>query len=161
MSRQFVAPDTAGQTSELGPARSHSERLWPYALVGLYLGFVFTRAEVVSWFRIQEMFRFQAFHMYGIIMTAVVVGAISASVLRRLGARASGEPVEISRKELNHGTWIGGTLFGIGWAFTGSCPGPLYAHVGAGSGGGVMIVALLGAIAGTWVYGALRPRLPH
>jgi uncharacterized membrane protein YedE/YeeE len=134
---------------------------WYFAL-GCFLGIVFIKSEVISWFRIQEMFRFQSFHMYGIIGSAVAVAALSVMLMKRVGARTmAGEPICIPPKTLGRGYryWIGGTLFGIGWALTGSCPGPMVAL--AGSGIGVYGVALISAVAGTWVYGYLRPHLPH
>jgi uncharacterized membrane protein YedE/YeeE len=135
-------------------------KLLRYLLVGMAFGFVLTKAEVISWFRIQEMFRFQSFHMYGVMFSAVLIGMISLFLMRRLGARTlSGEPIEVATKPFTWGHVIGGTIFGLGWAMTGACPGPLYALVGAGV--PVMAVGLLAAIAGTWVYGLLQPRLPH
>ncbi len=133
-----------------------------YLLLGVLFGIVLTKSEVISWFRIQEMFRFQAFHMYGIIGSAILIAAIGFQVIRRSGLRAlNGEPISLPPKEMVHGTryWLGGTLFGLGWALIGACPGPLFALVGNGI--WVMSVALLSAVAGTWMYGALRHRLPH
>ncbi|MCB1326369.1 MAG: YeeE/YedE family protein [Spirochaetales bacterium] len=130
------------------------------ALVGIWLGFVFVRAEVISWFRIQEMFRFQSFHMYGIIGSAVMVGAIGYHLLRRfVRHNLSGEAILIEPKAYSRGTIAGGLLFGVGWAFTGACPGPLYTL--AGSGYGVMLIPLIAAIFGAWFYGVIRSRLPH
>jgi uncharacterized membrane protein YedE/YeeE len=136
--------------------------LLAYAAVGTLFGILFTKAEVISWFRIQEMFRFQSFHMYGIIGSAVAVAATSLRLLRRFGVRTiHGDAIEVPPKTLGSGTryWAGGTIFGLGWALTGACPGPIFALIGAGV--GTMVVALASAIAGTWVYGWLRPRLPH
>lgn len=133
-----------------------------YGLLGVIFGIVLVKSEVVSWFRIQEMFRFQAFHMYGVIGSAVVVGAISVQLIKRIGMRdIFGREVTIADKEMNKGfnQAVGGLLFGFGWALTGACPGPLYSLVGAGY--TVMIVALLSAVAGTWVYGSLKHKLPH
>jgi uncharacterized membrane protein YedE/YeeE len=133
-----------------------------YFLLGGAFGAVLMEAEVISWFRIQEMFRFQAFHMYGIIGSAVVVAGIALAVLKHLGWRtASGEPLALAPKALGSGIryLAGGTIFGVGWALTGACPGPLAALVAGGV--PVMIVALASALAGTWVYGFLRPHLPH
>ena len=139
------------------------EPLWPSALIGLYLGVVFTKAEVISWFRIQEMFRFQSFRMYGIIGSAVAVAMVGTWLVRRSGARTlTGGPIEMPRLEWKGaGTryWLGGTLFGLGWALTGACPGPMFALVGAGL--PVMLVAILSALAGVWAYAAVRARLPH
>ncbi len=136
---------------------------WPYLLLGVYLGVVFLKTEAVSWFRIQEMFRFHAFHMYGIIGGAVAVGALGIFLIKRAGARTvTGRPIvfptpEDTRPGPQH--WIGGTIFGLGWGLMGACPGPIYALIGAGV--WVMVVGLLAAMAGAWAYGFLRPRLPH
>ena len=136
---------------------------WPYLLLGTYLGVVFFKTELISWFRIQEMFRFHAFHMYGIIGGAVVVGALGVFLIKRTGAgTVTGRPIvfptpEDARPGPQH--WIGGTVFGLGWGLLGACPGPIYALIGAGV--WVMVVGLLAAMAGAWVYGFLRPRLPH
>src|SRR5688572_25612134 len=133
-----------------------------YFAAGLLFGLVLIKAEVVSWFRIQEMFRFQAFHMYGIIASATVVAGVSLAALRRLGARAlDGSRIALAPKPMGGGYryWIGGAIFGVGWALTGACPGPLFALFGAGV--TVLSVAVVSAVAGTWLYGYLRPSLPH
>lgn len=136
--------------------------LIPYFLLGVAFGLVMVEAEVVSWFRIQEMFRFDAFHMYGIIGSAVLTAFVSLLAIKRLGLRdALGRPLSPEPKALGTGVryLAGGAIFGLGWSMTGACPGPLVALVGAGM--PVMIVAILSALLGTWTYGALRPRLPH
>ncbi len=133
-----------------------------YLVIGTLFGILFTKAEVVSWFRIQEMFRFQSFHMYGIIGSAVLVAAVSVWLLKRFEVRTvSGKSIVIPSKSMGRGTryWLGGTIFGLGWALTGACPGPMFALIGAGN--GVFVVTLTSAIVGTWLYGFLRPRLPH
>lgn len=132
-----------------------------YVFFGALFGIILVKGEVISWFRIQEMFHFESFHMYGIIGSAVVVGAISIFILKALGGKDSkGEPLNLSIKTPEiKGHLIGGTIFGMGWALTGACPGPLYAHVGYGS--SVMIMALLSAVVGTYVYGLLQHKLPH
>lgn len=131
-----------------------------YLVVGVLFGIVFVKAEVISWFRIQEMFRFQSFHMYGVIGSAVVVGMISVLLIKRFNIKTIyGEPVQLHPKKFNKGQVIGGLLFGLGWAVTGACPGPLFAQIGTGA--TVIIVVLLSAIAGTWVYGRFRDKLPH
>lgn len=128
--------------------------------MGVVFGIILTKAEVISWFRIQEMFRFQSFHMYGIIGAAVVVGALMVMLLRKTKMKSvDGEQIVLQDKKMNKGVIIGGTIFGLGWALTGACPGPLYALVGSGA--TVMIVGLVSALFGTWVYGALQKRLPH
>jgi uncharacterized membrane protein YedE/YeeE len=131
-----------------------------YLIVGLFFGIVFVKAEIVSWFRIQEMFRLDAFHMYGVIGSAVVVGLVSLQLIKRFNIKTvSGEKVSIPPKQFNKGQIYGGFLFGLGWAITGACPGPLFAQIGSGF--LVVIITLLSAIAGTWTYGLLRSRLPH
>jgi len=136
--------------------------LFLYLLLGIAFGVVLTKSEVISWFRIQEMFRFQSFRMYGIIGSAIATAALSVAVIKKLSLRsASGEAIVIPRKDLRSGARyaIGGTIFGLGWALTGACPGPLFALIGTGV--SVMVVAVLSALAGTLLYGLLRPRLPH
>ncbi|GAC1487054.1 MAG: YeeE/YedE thiosulfate transporter family protein [Flavisolibacter sp.] len=131
-----------------------------YALVGIFFGIAFTKTEIISWFRIQEMFRLQSFHMYGVIGTAVVVGMISVWLIKRFQIKTIyGETIEFHPKKFNKGQIIGGIIFGFGWAMTGACPGPLFAEIGTGA--LVVILVLLSAIGGTWVYGYLRERLPH
>jgi hypothetical protein len=136
--------------------------LLAYLLLGIAFGIVLTKSEVLSWFRIQEMFRFQSFRMYGIIGTAVATAALSVALIKRLRLRSvSGEVISIPPKQMGRGIRyaVGGTIFGLGWALTGACPGPLFALIGNGV--SVMIVAVLSALLGTWTYGLLRPRLPH
>ncbi|MDA1184332.1 MAG: YeeE/YedE thiosulfate transporter family protein [Acidobacteria bacterium] len=140
-----------------------TERLFPYLLVGALFGIMLTKSEVVSWFRIQEMFRFQSFHMYGIIGLAVLTAAISLFAIRIFSLRSlGGEPIDLPTKVMgpvrpNH--LLGGIAFGLGWGLVGACPGPIYALIGSGV--TVMIVALASALAGAWTYGLLRSRLPH
>jgi uncharacterized protein len=131
-----------------------------YLLFGTVFGIILYKAEVISWFRIQEMFHFQSFHMYGIIGSAVVTGMISIMMIKKKNIKTiSGEVIEIIDKQLTKGTIIGGILFGLGWALTGACPGPLYALVGAGY---VSIaIALVSAILGVYLYGILKDKLPH
>jgi uncharacterized membrane protein YedE/YeeE len=131
-----------------------------YGVAGILFGIILVKAEVISWFRIQEMFRLQSFHMYGVIGSAVVTGMISILIIRKFNIKTIyGEPIDIPKKKFNKGQLFGGLIFGFGWALTGACPGPLYALIGTGA--TVIIVALLSAIAGTWVYGLLREKLPH
>lgn len=131
-----------------------------YGLLGIFFGIVLVKAEVVSWFRIQEMFKLQSFHMYGIIGSAIVVGMISVMLIKRYNARSiEKEKIHLENKKFNKGQIYGGLIFGLGWAMTGACPGPLYALIGDGI--TVIIVALLSAIAGTWVYGNIKSKLPH
>ncbi|MES1216697.1 MAG: DUF6691 family protein [Bacteroidota bacterium] len=131
-----------------------------YLAAGIFFGIVLIKAEVVSWFRIQEMFRLQSFHMYGVIGSAVVVGIISVWLIKKFGIKTiHGEKIELHSKSFNKGQVYGGLLFGFGWALTGACPGPLFALIGSGT--LVIIVTLASAVAGTWVYGYLRNKLPH
>jgi uncharacterized membrane protein YedE/YeeE len=132
-------------------------------LVGVALGVIFIKSEVASWFRIQEMFRFQAFHMYGVIGSAVAVGAAGVALLRLGGSRtASGDPIDFPVEEERRPApshAVGGTIFGLGWGLLGACPGPIYALLGSGY--AIMAAGLAAAVAGAWAYGFLRPHLPH
>jgi uncharacterized protein len=131
-----------------------------YLIAGVLFGIILVKAEVISWFRIQEMFRLQSFHMYGVIGSALAVGMLSVWLIKKFRARTIyGEPILFTNKKLNKGNIYGGLLFGVGWALTGACPGPLFAQVGTGA--NVLIVTLVSAIGGTWVYGRFRDRLPH
>lgn len=136
--------------------------LAPYAIAGVILGIILIKSEVVYWSRIQEMFRFQSFHMYGVLGSAFVTAFLSMQLLTRRAARAQGgETVKLAAKELGTGRryWIGGSIFGVGWALCGACPGPLFALMGSGV--TVYTVTAMAALGGTWTYGVLRPRLPH
>ncbi|PRY87564.1 DUF6691 family protein [Mongoliibacter ruber] len=136
------------------------ENLLKYLIVGVLFGIIFVKAEVVSWFRIQEMFRLQSFHMYGIIGSAIAVGALSIFLIKKFNIKSlKGEVINIPKKEFRKGQIIGGFIFGLGWAITGACPGPLYAQIGTGF--TVVAVTLLSAIAGTWVYGRFADKLPN
>lgn len=131
-----------------------------FLLLGLIFGIILTKSEAISWYRIQEMFRFQGFHMYGIFMTAIPVGILGVWLIKVLKIKTiHGEPITIPNKKFNRGYVIGGFIFGLGWALTGACPGPLFAQVGAGF--SVVIITLISAIFGTWVYSAIRDKLPH
>ena len=139
------------------------ESLSVYFLLGTLLGTLFVKSEVASWFRIQEMFRFEAFHMYGVIGSAVVVGALGLALMKRFRVRTvRGDVIhypdgEERRPRPQH--ILGGIVFGLGWGLVGACPGPLFALVGSGI--PVMALALLAAVVGAWTYGYLRPLLPH
>ncbi|AFM04647.1 putative transporter component [Bernardetia litoralis DSM 6794] len=131
-----------------------------YLFVGIAFGIVFVKAEIISWFRIQEMFRLESFHMYGVIGTAILTGMISVFIIKKFNIKTlSGEKIIFKDKVFNKGQIYGGLIFGLGWAMTGACPGPLYAQIGTGA--TVVLVTLLSAIVGTWTYGLLRERLPH
>lgn len=152
--------DSALEGASTGPA------MLAYFAAGVLLGVLFVRSEVASWFRIQEMFRFQSLHMYGIIGSAVVVAGLSLLVIQRLKVRTlHGEPIQLTSKEWGTGKvrgaryWMGGSVFGLGWALIGACPGPMFALIGSGL--GVMAAGLLAAMAGTWSYGLVQRYLPH
>ena len=131
-----------------------------YLFAGILFGIILVKSEVISWFRIQEMFRLQSFHMYGVIGSAVVTGMISIFWIKRFKVKTiHGEPIKLYSKKFNKGQIYGGLMFGFGWALTGACPGPLYALIGTGA--LVISVALLSAIAGTVAYGLLQKKLPH
>ena len=160
-----AVPRDVPENAPTWTARRNAARvseLAQYMLVGLFLGVVLVKSEIVSWYRIQEMFRFQSFHMYGILGSAMMTALVSVQLLQRLQARAlNGERIAVPPKTLGTGRryWIGGLIFGVGWAFTGACPGPLFVLVGSGS--TVFIAVGVAALLGTWSYGYLRPRLPH
>lgn len=131
-----------------------------FLLVGILFGIIMVKGEMLSWFRIQEMFRLQSFHMYGIIGSAVAVGLISVFIIKKFNIKTiTGEKITFTNKTFNKGQIFGGLCFGLGWAMTGACPGPLFAQIGSGA--SVIIVMLLSAILGTYVYGKFREKLPH
>ena len=131
-----------------------------YILAGTFFGVVAVKSEIISWFRIQEMFRLTSFHMFGVIGTAVMVGIISIQLIKRLNIKTlSGDKISIAPKTFQKGQIYGGLIFGFGWAITGACPGPLFAQIGSGF--SVITVTLLSAIFGTWMYGLLRDNLPN
>jgi uncharacterized membrane protein YedE/YeeE len=134
--------------------------LLKYLVAGIFFGIVLVKSEVVSWFRIQEMFRFQSFHMFGVIGSAAATGIVSVFLIKKFKARTIyGEPIKFYPKKFNKGQIYGGLMFGFGWAFTGACPGPLFALMGSGI--SVIFIVILSAIAGTWVYGKMQSKLPH
>lgn len=129
-------------------------------IVGIYFGIVLVKSQVVSWFRIHEMFLFQSPYMYLVIASAIAVGALSLIVIRRLQLRpVGGGSLEIKRKPFHKGVVFGGTIFGMGWAITGACPGPIYAQMGGGT--LMAIMTFVGALGGMYLYAFLQPRLPH
>lgn len=131
-----------------------------YMLVGIVFGIVFVKAEIISWYRIQEMFRLQSFFMYGVIGSAVMVGMLSVFLIKKFNVKTiQGEQIKIEPKTFSKGQIYGGLLFGFGWAITGACPGPLFAQIGTGV--TVVAVTLVSAILGTWVYGYFKDNLPH
>jgi len=132
-----------------------------FLFTGILFGIVMTKSEAISWYRIQEMFRFQSFHMYGIIGTAVVLGAMATFIIKKYKLHDyEGNPILFTPKEKSVPRYlIGGIIFGLGWALTGACPGPLFVNVGYGYWS--FLIAIAGALAGTYFYGLLRDRLPH
>lgn len=156
-SEQIPAQDAmATNQSEVSHPQWHKVK---YLLLGALFGIILTKAEVISWFRIQEMFRLQSFHMYGVIGSAVVTGMISIFLIKRFNIRTIyGEKIKLEDKKFNKGQIYGGLMFGFGWAMTGACPGPMFAQVGMGA--TVALVTILAAIIGTWVYGRFSDRLP-
>jgi len=132
-----------------------------FLAVGVFFGILLVKSEAVSWFRIFEMFRFEAFHMYGIIGSAVVIGAIGIALIKKFKIKDStGNPILIPNKDKNYTSAIlGGSIFGLGWALAGACPGPMYVLVGTGALS--MLIVIAAALLGTFVYGLLRDKLPH
>lgn len=129
--------------------------------IGLLFGIIAVKSEIISWFRIFEMFRFESFHMYGVIGSAVVLGVILVQYIKRSNMTDyQGEPIEFHDKAKPYTRYIlGGIIFGLGWALTGACPGPMFTLLGSGF--SVFIVIIASAVAGTLVYGMLRKKLPH
>jgi uncharacterized protein len=132
-----------------------------FLLIGVVFGIVMSKSEAISWYRIQEMFRFQSFHMYGIIGTAVTLGVIGVALIKRMGVKDfQGNPIVFHPKEKGWMRYIlGGTIFGLGWALSGACPGPMVVNIGYGF--FTMIIVFLFAIIGTFTYGVIKDRLPH
>ena len=132
-----------------------------YVLVGFVFGIVLTKSEAVSWYRIYEMFQFQSFHMYGIISVAILTGIIGIQIIKRNNIKdIKGDSIEILDKEKGSARyWIGGLIFGLGWALVGSCPGPIFILLGAGF--WTVLIVLFGALLGTYLYGLLKNKLPH
>lgn len=131
-----------------------------YLILGVLFGIILVKSEVISWYRIQEMFRLQSFHMFGVIGSAVLTGLIAVWLIKKFHIKTiTGEKIELPLKKFNKGQIYGGLIFGFGWAITGACPGPLFAQIGSGF--SVIIITLLSAIAGTWTYGLIREKLPH
>ena len=136
-------------------------KLARFFLTGIFFGIVLTKAEAVSWYRIYEMFHFQSFHMYGIIGTALFTGIVGLQIIKKYKVKDyNGLPINIIEKE--RGFWryiIGGTLFGLGWALVGCCPGPIFILLSTGT--YAIAVVLIGALLGTYIYGLVKDKLPH
>lgn len=158
-----VALDPEGITASRVDRRVSTREWAGYAALGTMLGILFIKSEVVSWYRIQEMFRFESFHMYGVIASALAVASSSVWLIRRMARTTmAGDPIVIAPKEWTRSGaryWMGGIVFGLGWALLGTCPGPIFAFLGAGH--TVYVVPFVSAIAGTFAYGITRHRLPH
>lgn len=136
-------------------------KLFKYLLFGIFFGIILTKGQIVSWFRIYEMFRFDSFHMYGVIGSAVVLGMLFIQLSKRKGWKATnGQPFQLISYPKGWKRYLfGGTIFGLGWAMTGACPGPLFILVGNGY--GMVLLAIAGAMVGTLVYGLVGRKLPH
>ena len=136
-------------------------KFFRYLLVGILFGIILSKAEIISWYRIYEMFRFQSFHMYGVIGSAVVIGVVIVQIIKRLNIKTvEGKNIVIAPKQFSVPRYLfGGILFGFGWAMTGACPGPLFTLVGNGI--SVILVTILAALFGTYVYGLIKSKLPH
>jgi len=136
-------------------------KLLKYLLVGMFFGIVLVKSEAVSWYRIYEMFKFQSFHMYGIIGSAVLLGVIAVALIKLMGLRSiEGQKINIRPKDKGFVRYLlGGSIFGLGWALAGACPGPMYILVGTGVFS--MLIVIGAAILGTFVYGLIRKKLPH
>lgn len=134
--------------------------LFKYLIAGTWFGLLLTKGEVISWFRIRDMFFFREPDLFLIIGSAVATGMVSMVLLRKTRqSTLEGKPLVVPGKSLTKGNYLGGFLFGLGWFVTGACPGPIFAQIGAGE--GLAWVALLGALLGTYTYARYRPRLPH
>jgi uncharacterized membrane protein YedE/YeeE len=132
-----------------------------YILAGILFGIIMSKSEAISWYRMQEMFRFQSFHMYGFIGTAVVLGSLAVFLIKKFGIRDyTGQPILFKDKDKSYPKYIiGGTIFGLGWALTGACPGPMFVNLGYGYLS--MLIVIIGALIGTYLYGLWRNKLPH
>ncbi|WP_046756199.1 DUF6691 family protein [Kordia jejudonensis] len=132
-----------------------------YLLIGIVFGITMFKSEAASWYRIYEMFRFDSFHMYGIIGTALFFGAITILIIKRFDITSFyGEKINFPPKQKSFARYaIGGILFGLGWALAGACPGPMFTLLGAGF--SPIIVVIIASLLGTFVYGLLKDKLPH
>ncbi|CAM4293069.1 DUF6691 family protein [Gillisia limnaea] len=132
-----------------------------YLFIGIFFGIVMYKSEAASWFRIYEMFQFQSFHMYGIIGSALFLGVLGVLLIKKNNVKSFyGEPIKFNPKDKSFSRYMyGGIIFGLGWALAGSCPGPIYTLIGAGYVS--ILVVLVGALGGTFIYGLIRKKLPH
>jgi uncharacterized membrane protein YedE/YeeE len=162
--KKNTAGDTDFEVGDLHSGNPEPSNPWwynfKYLFAGILFGIILVKSEVISWLRIQEMFRLQSFHMFGIMGSAIVVGILSVWVIKKYKIKTiHGDQITFLNKKFHKGIIYGGLLFGAGWALTGACPGPLFAQIGNGA--TVVIITLLSAVAGTWVYGRMREWLPH
>lgn len=136
-------------------------KYFKFLVIGIVFGIVIFKSEAASWFRIYEMFQFQSFHMYGIIGSALAIGVLGTWLIKKFSIKSlDGEPIKFSPKNKSFSRYLyGGIIFGLGWALAGSCPGPIYTLIGAGYVS--ILVVLLGALLGAFIYGLLRDKLPH
>lgn len=136
-------------------------KLLKYMIPGILFGIVMTKSEAVSWFRIQEMFRFESFHMYGIIGTAVTLATIMTFLIKKNRRKnIEGDVINFTPKKMSIPRYLfGGIIFGLGWAMTGACPGPMFTLVGHGAWS--ILIVIFSAILGTYFYGLLKNKLPH
>lgn len=152
--QQKASTEKAGQSKSAWAANGK------FLVAGMFFGLLLIKSEVISWFRIQEMFRLQSFHMFGVIGSAIMVGMLSVFFIKKFRLKTiSKEPIVIAPKKFHKGMIYGGLLFGFGWAITGACPGPLFAQIGSGA--PVVVITLVSAVAGTWTYGYFKEQLPH
>lgn len=136
-------------------------KYFKHLLLGILFGIILTKGEIISWYRIYEMFRFQSFHMYGTIGSAVILGMVGIQIIKRRNVKSiDGKPIEIAPKEKSFVRYLfGGIIFGLGWALTGACPGPLFILVGNGY--SIFLASIASALLGTYTYGILKNKLPH
>lgn len=136
-------------------------KLLKYLIIGIIFGITLAKAEIISWYRIYEMFKFQSFHMYGVIGSAILLGIVFIQIIKRFKLKSiDGKPIVIFPKQRSVPRYLfGGIIFGLGWAMTGACPGPMFILLGNGV--SVIIVVIMSSLAGTFVYGLLRNKLPH
>jgi uncharacterized membrane protein YedE/YeeE len=160
MQQTMTTPCAASRFPALCSTLSTAAVYAPVLLIGAAFGVVLTKSEVISWFRVQQMFRFQEAHMYLVIVSAILTGALSLWVIRRFNLRTlQGEPVVIKEKPFQKGVIYGGVIFGFGWAITGACPGPIYAQLGTGE--WLALIPFGGALLGSYLYAYVRSYLPH
>ncbi|EOR96701.1 hypothetical protein ADIARSV_0124 [Arcticibacter svalbardensis MN12-7] len=132
-----------------------------FIIAGILFGVIMSKSEAISWYRIQEMFRFQSFHMYGIIGTAVIIGTVAVFLIKKFKIKdTEGNQIVFQDKQKSWPRYIiGGSIFGLGWALTGACPGPMFVNIGYGYWS--MLIVIFGSLLGTYLYGVIKDKLPH